>query len=191
MEIADSTICSLLNQHNEKGMQYLFARYYKPLVLWAASFLKNIPQAEDLVQDFLVKLWEKKLGYPLHPPTFKSFLYTSVRNLSIDRLEKKDPLFHASDVSLLDKPWEEYDHFKEEILERIRKEIDKLPPRSQEVIRCIYLKGMSYKTTAALLNISVSTVNTLLVNALKKLRAMENFLDEFPLYLFLVARIKF
>lgn len=49
MQIPDSTICSLLNQGEEKGMEYLFTRYYKPLVLWAASFLNNIPQSEDLV----------------------------------------------------------------------------------------------------------------------------------------------
>ena len=57
MQIPDSTICSLLNQGEEKGMEYLFTRYYKPLVLWAASFLNNIPQSEDLVQDFFIRLW--------------------------------------------------------------------------------------------------------------------------------------
>lgn len=30
MQIPDSTICSLLNQGEEKGMEYLFTRYYKP-----------------------------------------------------------------------------------------------------------------------------------------------------------------
>lgn len=60
MQIPDSTICSLLNQGEEKGMEYLFTRYYKPLVLWAASFLNNIPQSEDLVQDFFIRLWEKR-----------------------------------------------------------------------------------------------------------------------------------
>ncbi len=59
MQIPDSTICSLLNQGEEKGMEYLFTRYYKPLVLWAASFLNNIPQSEDLVQDFFIRLWKK------------------------------------------------------------------------------------------------------------------------------------
>lgn len=91
MQIPDSTICSLLNQGEEKGMEYLFTRYYKPLVLWAASFLNNIPQSEDLVQDFFIRLWEKRTQTSLQATTFKSFLYTSVRNLAFDRMEKKDP----------------------------------------------------------------------------------------------------
>ena len=86
MQIPDSTICSLLNQGEEKGMEYLFTRYYKPLVLWAASFLNNIPQSEDLVQDFFIRLWEKRTQTSLQATTFKSFLYTSVRNLAFDML---------------------------------------------------------------------------------------------------------
>ena len=35
-------------------------------------------------------------------------------------------------------------------------------------MQCIYLQGLHYKETAAKLGISIATVNTLLVNALKK-----------------------
>ena len=156
MQIPDSTICSLLNQGEEKGMEYLFTRYYKPLVLWAASFLNNIPQSEDLVQDFFIRLWEKRTQTSLQATTFKSFLYTSVR--------------HATDLKSSDKAWEEYDTLEEEVLARVKNEIDKLPERSRQIMQCIYLQGLHYKETAAKLGISIATVNTLLVNALKKIR---------------------
>lgn len=133
MQIPDSTICSLLNQGEEKGMEYLFTRYYKPLVLWAASFLNNIPQSEDLVQDFFIRLWEKRTQTSLQATTFKSFLYTSVRNLAFDRMEKKDPLRHATDLKSSDKAWEEYDTLEEEVLARVKNEIDKLPERSRQI----------------------------------------------------------
>ncbi|MFR3332146.1 MAG: RNA polymerase sigma factor [Odoribacter splanchnicus] len=170
MQIPDSTICSLLNQGEEKGMEYLFTRYYKPLVLWAASFLNNIPQSEDLVQDFFIRLWEKRTQTSLQATTFKSFLYTSVRNLAFDRMEKKDPLRHATDIQHFERRWEEYDSFEEEIFTLLKREIEQLPNRSREIIKCIYIQGLSYKETANQLGISVATVNTLLVNALKKIR---------------------
>ena len=170
MQIPDSTICSLLNQGEEKGMEYLFTRYHKPLVLWAASFLNNIPQSEDLVQDFFIRLWKKRTQTSLQATTFKSFLYTSVRNLAFDRMEKKDPLRHATDLKSSDKAWEEYDTLEEEVLARVKNEIDKLPERSRQIMQCIYLQGLHYKETAAKLGISIATVNTLLVNALKKIR---------------------
>lgn len=170
MQIPDHTICSLLARHDEKGMEYLFTRYYKPLVIWAASFLNDLPKAEDVVQDFFIKLWEKENGRNLQPQTLRSFLYTSVRNLAYDRIEKKDPLKNASDIQHFERRWEEYDTFEEEVFSFLKHEIEQLPDRSREIIKCIYLKGFSYKETANQLGISVATVNTLLVNALKKIR---------------------
>lgn len=184
METTDNTICSLFNRHQEKGMELLFTRYYKPLVIWAMSLLKSLPQAEDLVQDFFIGLWGKRHKHTLQPETLKSFLYTSVRNLAIDRIKKRDPLFQATPLSFLDKPWEEYDNIREEILLIIKKEIANLPERTREVISCIYLKGMSYKDTARSLGVSVATVNTLLVHALKKLRQIKSSDFDFPLLFF-------
>lgn len=151
-------------------MEHLFTRYYKPLVIWAASFLNNLSRAEDLVQDFFIKLWEKENGRQLQPQTLRSFLYTSVRNLAFDRIEKKDPLKNASDIQHFERRWEEYDTFEEEIFSLLKHEIEQLPDRSREIIKCVYINGLSYKETANQLGISVATVNTLLVNALKKIR---------------------
>lgn len=83
-------------------------------------------------------------------------------------MEKKDPLRHATDLKSSDKAWEEYDTLEEEVLARVKNEIDKLPERSRQIMQCIYLQGLHYKETAAKLGISIATVNTLLVNALKK-----------------------
>lgn len=169
-QVPDNTICALLKCRQEKGMEYLFDKYYKPLVLWVATFINDMPKAEDIVQDFLVKLWENEIGRNLIPETLKSFLYTSVRNLALDRMEKNDPLREAVDIAFVQSPWEEYDHFKDDVLQIVKKEVAKLPERSREIITCVYLDGLSYKETALKLGVSVATVNTLLVNALKKMR---------------------
>ena len=170
MAASDQTICALLAAHDEKGMEHLFDKYYKPLVVWAAGILNHVMQAEDVVQDFFIRLWERQEGRALQAETLRSFLYTSVRNLALDRLEKKDPLRHAADVSQCEWTWEEYDTREEEMLARVRAEIAALPERSRAVMDCIYAEGLSYKATAERLGVSVATVNTLLVNAVKKIR---------------------
>ena len=68
-----------------------------------------------------IRLWEKRTQTSLQATTFKSFLYTSVRNLAFDRMEKKDPLRHATDLKSSDKAWEEYDTLEEEVLARVKK----------------------------------------------------------------------
>lgn len=48
-------------------------------------------------------------------------------------MEKKDPLRHATDLKSSDKAWEEYDTLEEEVLARVKNEIDKLPERSRQI----------------------------------------------------------
>ena len=168
--ITDSEICSLLRTRKMEGMEMLFRKYYKPLVVWADTFLHDVQRAEDVVQDFFTRWWEKPLAETLLPATLRSYLFTAVRNASLNALEKADPLSWACDVALHDEPWEEYDDFEDEVFRRVEEEVEKLPPRGQEVIRCVYLRGMTYKQTAEEMGITAGTVNVLLVAALKRLR---------------------
>lgn len=168
--ITDSKICSLLRTRKMEGMELLFRKYYKPLVVWADTFLHDVAKAEDVVQDFFMRLWEKPLTDNLLPSTLRSYLFTAVRNASLNALEKTDPLSLVCDVALHDEPWEEYDDFEDEVFRRVEEEVGKLPPRGQEVIRCVYLRGMTYKQTAEEMGITAGTVNALLVAALKRLR---------------------
>ncbi len=188
MRAIDQEICALLKERKIGGMELLFKEYYKPLVVWSATFLNDTQRAEDVVQDFFVKLWEKSLADKLLPDTLKSYLFTSVRNLSLNQIDKIDPLTRASDVAFHESPWEEYDSFEDEVFRRVEAEIEKLPPRTREIIRCVYLKGMKYKEVAEELGISVATVNSLLVKALKILRQQADNKDEIAVYLFFLEK---
>lgn len=185
MQDSDNDICLLLKNRDVKGMELLFKEYYRPLVLWADAFLNNMSQAEDLIQDFFIKLWERKVESKLYPRTLKSYLFTAVKNLSLNVLEKIDPLKGVYDVAKIDVPSLEYNDLNEKMLCKIEQEIENLPPQSRNVVKCIYLKGMRYKETAEELNISVATVKTLLVNSLKRLRENTSEIDLEVLLLFI------
>ena len=170
MRVIDQEICELLKERKIGGMELLFKEYYKPLVVWVATFLHDTQRSEDVVQDFFVKLWEKSFADKLQPDTLKSYLFTSVRNLALNQLDRIDPLRRACDVARYESPWEEYDSFEDEVFRRVETEIGKLPPRTQEIIRSVYLKGMKYKEVAEEMNISLNTVKTHITRALKFLR---------------------
>ena len=186
--MSDQEICELLKERKIGGMELLFKEYYKPLVVWAATFLHDTQRSEDVVQDFFVKLWEKSFADKLQPDTLKSYLFTSVRNLALNQLDRIDPLRRACDVARYESPWEEYDSFEDEVFRRVETEIGKVPPRTQEIIRSVYLKGMKYKEVADELGISVSTVNSLLVKALKKLRQTTEKEGDIAVYLFFLEK---
>ena len=144
--------------------------YYTPLVLWADTIVKDISVAEDIVQELFTRLWEQDRYKILKEETIKSYLYISVRNSALRSIKSHRKIQNLPDMSIVEKVWEEADCTRDDLLKKIREEIEKLPPRSREVLECVHLKGMKYAEVACHLGISVTTVKTLLVRSLKNLR---------------------
>ena len=170
MQVDDKLICRFLGEHDHRGMEVLFEYYYRPLVLWADTFLSDIPAAEDVVQDFLVDFWEKRAYERITSGSIRGYLFAAVRNRALKLLEKRDVLREAGGVLPVLVDESDTDWRTEEILQAVEAEIEKLPPRMREVLRAVYIDGLSYRETAEKFVISIATVKTLLVNALKRLR---------------------
>jgi len=51
-----------LNINNESEYEIIFRQYYQGLCNYANMFLKDMDNAEEIVQNVFVKLWEKKAG---------------------------------------------------------------------------------------------------------------------------------
>lgn len=170
MHHSDEHICRLLRQNNSKGLELMFDHYYKSLVIWSDSFLNNIQTAEDIVQEFFVTFWEKKHFQNLTTGNLRGYIFASIKNRTLKYIAKNDPLKQSLPLFNIVVEILEPDDITDDILQAIKAEIEKLPPRTKEVLLAVYIEGMSYKDTALRFAISVATVNTLLVNALKRLR---------------------
>lgn len=166
----DRQICDLLNSHDQRGMKLLFEGYYKSLVSWANTFLSDLNLAEDIVQEFFIALWNQEIHRKLKPETLSSFLRVLVRNRCYNQLGKRDVFSRFVSVGRIDCMFEEYDDSKDRVVAKIMREISLLPPRSQEVLNCVFVEGMKYHEVAERLGISVSTVKTLLGISVRKLR---------------------
>lgn len=161
-----------MKEDESKGRSFdeLYERYYHELVLWADTILNNMGEAEDLVQDLFVHLWEKKLYEELRGETVRSYLYVSVRNMALRRREGGKKTLHLPDLKCVERVWEEDDLSHKEMLEKVLDELERMPGRSREILECVHLKNMTYAETAEWLGIGVPTVKTLLVRSLKQLR---------------------
>ena len=117
-----------------------------------------------------ITLWEKRKKKDLQSSSLSSFLLVSVRNRCYHRLEKKDILRHTLDLKEVNVAFEEYNEKHDHIITRILSEIEKLPPRSQEIMLAVFVDGLKYREVAEKYHISLSTVKTLLGNAVRKLK---------------------
>ncbi|MBC5620164.1 sigma-70 family RNA polymerase sigma factor [Butyricimonas sp. NSJ-56] len=170
----DQEICVMLSSMNQKGMDLLFDAYYKPLVVWADTFLRDMNLAEDVVQDLFVSIWKDKVYLRFKPETLSSFLHVSVRNRCFKRIEKRDVFRNASVLDHVELVFEEYNERHDQLVSRVLEEMALLPERSREIMNCVFLEGLKYREVAERYGISVSTVKTLLGNSVKKLRERLN-----------------
>ncbi len=178
-------ICNLLLKDNKQGMSLLFKKYFETLVIWADTFLNDMDQSKDLVQDFFIKIWRKKSYRDWNAETLASYLRVAIKNACYNKLKNSNRLKYVTDMEKFDQIYEEFEANKEEIVFKIFEEVEKLPKKSREVVKCVYLKGMKYREVADELNVSVATVKTQLVRSLKSLRiSSEKLGDFFFLYCF-------
>ena len=66
--LSDSKILQTLREKEPLGMDALFERYYRPLVVFAESYLHDLQSAEDLVLRFLSTSYGLPFMIPLYPP---------------------------------------------------------------------------------------------------------------------------
>lgn len=142
----------------------------------AFRFLQRPEEAEDLLQDVMMKLWQIRDSLPPDKELLP-FLLTVVRNLCLDRLRSrqiKDDTIEDVDISLdyiqpldIDDKVEEKDR-----LRHLLGLINQLPPDQQKVLRLRAIDDLSTDEIAKQLDISPENVRQLLSRARKRLRDM-------------------
>lgn len=170
--ISDTEILQRFKKNRQDGIQILFGRYYRPLVLYADDFVHSLPIAEDIVQEFFIRLWTDDYLENLAPRTLSSYLFTAVRNSCYTHGHRRDIWSRKGYLATeTDIPTETALKMEQGIVERVELAIARLPEQTRGVITRILVDEMKYKEAAAELNISVNTLKTLLRGGLKTLRA--------------------
>ena len=164
-------VLALLKQGDKRGLELLFRQFYKPLVMYATRYVPLQEDAEDIVQDVFVKLWETQ-RFELIERNLRSYLYQSVNNRCLDVLEKNKMVRVEVSDSLLgfteaDMPDDEEWNTR---MDEIYAAVERLPERTREIFTAIVFQGKRYKDVADELGISVNTVKTTMSRALSTLR---------------------
>ncbi|MBD8487762.1 RNA polymerase sigma-70 factor [Echinicola sp. CAU 1574] len=148
----------------------IFDRYYSGLCHFAHKYLGDKDDAEDVVQETFMVLWDKREEFQ-SLPTVKSFLYTVTKNKCINLLSVSSNRKRILEGDyLFSQQFFEENVVEEEMYRALYKSIEKLPEQSQKIVR-LNLKGMKNQEIADQLGISLNTVKTLKKSAYKAIRS--------------------
>ena len=77
MRMDDQQIIDAFVKNRRDGIRALFERYYRPLVIYASNLIHDDMMAEDLVQEFFVRLWEDDYLEHVTDKALSSYLFSS------------------------------------------------------------------------------------------------------------------
>jgi len=134
---------------------------------------RNKADVEDLLQDVYVRVYEAALQEIPHQP--KSFVFTTARNLLINRARKEQVVSIEAVADLealgvaLDAPGADRAVIARDELRRLQSAIEKLPPRCREVVVLRRIEGMPRREIASRMGITEDTVAEYLANGMNTL----------------------
>ena len=150
-----------INSKEAVAFRILFNEFYNSLVLFAMGYVEQQEVAEDIVQELFTKLWERDAKYTSYNG-FKTFLYHSVKNLSLNYLKHREvESKYISSMALEPNVEGELDFkiMEEELYRLLFNLVEELPARCRKIFE-FHLQGKGNEEIAELLNLSVFTVKT-------------------------------
>src|SRR5450432_242319 len=151
----------------------LFVSFYNPLLRFAVTLVKSKEQAEEIVSDVFINIWEKRKRIN-SINNLKVYLFIAVKNTSLNYLSRQNK-------NLTDSVDEAGMEFKSiyfdpeqlmvtaEMVARIKAAIEALPPKCKLIFKLIKEDELKYRDVAEILNISLKTVESQIAIALKKI----------------------
>jgi RNA polymerase sigma factor (sigma-70 family) len=81
----DAELIAAIGRGDERAFEALFRRYVQPLYALALRYLKSHADAEDVAQEVLLKLWERRTTLVVRG-SVRAYLYTLARNHAVNTL---------------------------------------------------------------------------------------------------------
>jgi RNA polymerase sigma-70 factor (family 1) len=167
-------ILNSLKNGDMLAFDQVYELYSHKLFSFVFRILKNDDEAEDIVQEVFVKIWESRDKLADHK-LLNSYIFTIAYNNSIDLIRKRinnsKYLEHLKNSSVIyEIPSIIGDVEFNELSSQVEKLIASLPERQKEVYLLHREKGLTYPEIAELMGISKNTVENHMAKALKYLR---------------------
>jgi len=170
----ETLIESIALNRDKHAFKTLFEHCSGKLKGYAIKCGASSDEADELVQETLLTVWQKAQFFNPLKATAYTWLYTIIRNKRIDLHRKKnDAAVQSIDL------WQDFiadeanaTHESDLNADYVRKLIEVLPEKQREVVFKVYIEGKSHNEIASDLNIPLGTVKSRLRLAIKKLETL-------------------
>ena len=166
---SDESLLILLKNGDTLAFYNIYERYCKKLYHFVLKSIKQETDAEEIVQDVFVKIWEMRDKIETNT-SFESFLFRIAYNETMDlfrkRISEKKYVEYIKSIQQSEATTNTTDELRyNELSREIDSLLEELTPRQREVFCLSRSEGFSNKEISKKLDISENTVKKHLLNA--------------------------
>ena len=167
----DRELFEHIGQGNKAAMTEFVSRYYHRIMDFSYRHLNRVADAEDIAQEAFIRVWRKAPQWQDRELPPHSWLYRITHNLCIDELRKRKPECDVDEQYHLandDSPEGNlYQQQKDQLLAAAIRSLSE--GQRTAIVLCNY-QGFSNRDAAAVMDITVEALESLLVRGRSKLR---------------------
>ena len=169
---SDAHLLALSSQGDAASFRRLAARHLSPALAVARRLLRDDAEAEDVVQEAMLRLWRQGGGLEIGDAGVRPWLRRVVTNLAIDRMRS------GARTDVVEEPPEQSDPPAQlEALEagertvRIDRALKRLPERQRQALVLFHYEGLSQAEVGTEMGISDEAVESLLARGRRALKS--------------------
>lgn len=144
----------------------------------------NSAEAEDIVQDTLIKVWNKRDTWQ-EIDSIEAFSLTVCRNLALDHVRRREHQNDSLDATRMERPDPASGPYEQTIahdrVQMVRDLLDTLPEKQRSCMQLRDFEGKPYKEIAAVLGISEDQVKVNIFRARQTIKQRFEKIDNYGL----------
>lgn len=158
-EPTDRALMAAIAAGDARALALLMERHWVPLVRFAARSLTGWDEAEDVVQNVFVRVWQARSNWQAGG-SVRAYLHQIARNLIIDVRRHREVRERSQATPLRRRraPTPAEETIGGEVQADLEKALAELSPRRREAFVLVRLQGMSLKEAGQVMELSPQTV---------------------------------
>lgn len=167
----DELLLERIGRGDMAAVSVLVSRKLPRLLSLARRMLGDAGEAEDVAQETLVRTWKQAKVWVPGKARIDTWMHRVALNLCYDRLRRRRDSVSTDDVEITDPAISAPAKIEAaQMAVKVQNAISALPDRQREAIVLTYYQELSNSEAAALMNVSVEALESLLARARRSLR---------------------
>jgi RNA polymerase sigma-70 factor, ECF subfamily len=177
--LSDAALLRLVAERQPDALAELYDRFSPTLLALARRILGANADAEDVLQEVFVQVWNRGERYDPARSSVSTWLVLIARSRAIDRLRSRKVIERTQEATAQAAQGLGEPHTSPEAIqnvltkqrhERVRRELEALPAEQRQVLEMAFYEGLTQSEIAAQAGLPLGTVKTRTLLAMRKLR---------------------